>query len=240
MELTPEGKVLYDRCKDILNRTEQLENIMKDFGKERLRLRLGVPPMIGSLILPNIYKDFCPLNPDISLEIIEGRRNELLDKLKDNHLDMVFLLQNNQLDAKFVSKKITELEIVCCASKDNPVSKYKSVTPASLKCVPLVLFENSFFQTELIKKWFQKDRITPDILMQTKQLSTMLSMILSNRAAGFMFRDLTQTHKNLVAIPTEPQTYVSTSIVWNKDSYHLSCMEKFINYLNKRNPFDIK
>lgn len=45
MELTKEGKILFEMCKDILVRTDQLENIMKDLGNERSRLRLGVPPM---------------------------------------------------------------------------------------------------------------------------------------------------------------------------------------------------
>ncbi|MBQ8758962.1 MAG: LysR family transcriptional regulator, partial [Clostridia bacterium] len=92
MELTTEGKRLLEMCKDILSRTEQLENIMKDLGNERTKLRLGVPPMIGSLILPYIYRDFCSLHPDITLEIVEDGRNNLLDKLSENYLDMIFLL----------------------------------------------------------------------------------------------------------------------------------------------------
>lgn len=237
MELTKEGKVLFEMCGDILSRTEQIENIMKDMGNERTRLRLGVPPMIGSLILPYIYRDFCKMHPDVTLEIFEGGRNELLDKLSENYLDMIFLIHNNLLDANFSSTKVSKLEIVCCASKDNEIANRKSVTPNLLENTPLVLFENSFFQTEEIKKWFARERIVPNIIMQTKQLSTMLSMISGNVAAGFTFRQLAETNNNFIAIPTEKPLYVDASLVWKKNSYHFGCMEKFKKYVDDKNPF---
>ena len=239
MELTTEGKRLFEMCKDILSRTEQLEDIMKDLGNERNKLRLGVPPMIGSIILPYIYRDFCRLHPDITLEIIEDGRSSLLDKLSENYLDMIFLLHNNSLDEKFSSTKIARLEIVCCASKDNVIAKYKSVTPHLLKNTPLVLFENSFFQTEEIKKWFAYENITPNIILQTKQLSTMLTMISSNVAAGFTFRELTETNEDFIAIPTKNPMYADASLVWKKDSYYFSCMDKFRKYVDDKKLFQI-
>ncbi len=238
MKLTSEGKVLFEMCKEIIPRTEQMENIMKDLGNERKKLRLGVPPMTASLILPHIYRDFYKLYPDITLEIVEDGRNGLLDKLSENYLDMVFLLDNNSLDTKFMSTKVAELEIVCCASKDNKIAKYKSVTPNLLKNTPLVLFENTFFQTGKIKKWFTAEKITPNIILQTKQLSTMLTMISSNTAAGFTFRELTKTNETFVAIPTELPMYADVNLVWKKDSYYFGTMEKFRKYINKKNPFE--
>lgn len=238
MELTKEGKMLFEMCRDILVRTEQLENIMKDLGNERSRLRLGVPPMIGSLILPYIYCEFCQFHPDVTLEIVEGGRSELLDKLSEKYLDMVFLLQNKPLDVKYESTKLAQLEIVCCASKDNEISKLQFVSPANLEKMPLVLFENSFFQTEEIKKWFACEKINPNIIMQTNQLSTMLTMISKNVAVGFTFKELTEANQNFVAISTKSPIYVDASLVWQKDSYKFSSMEKFKKYIKENNPFE--
>lgn len=239
MALTAEGMRLFEMCKDILSRTTQLENIMKDLGNERNILRLGVPPMIGSIILPYIYRDFCELHPNISLEIIEDGRSSLVDKLTKNYLDMIFLVHNNPLDEKFASTKVANFEIVCCASKDNEITKHKSVTPQLLKNTPLVLFENSFYQTDEIKKWFAREKITPNIILQTKQLSTMLTMISNNVAAGFTFRELTKTNDAFIAIPTKNPICVDASLVWKKDSYYLGCMDKFRKYIDNKNPFKV-
>ena len=235
MQLTPEGKVLFESCKELLSHAEQVENIMKDFGNQRNKLRLGIPPMIGSLIVPKIYRDFFKLYPDIKLEIIEAGRSELLYNLSENLLDMVFLLQNNQLSTNFSSCVINRMEIVCCASKENPMTKYKTVTPQILENVPLVLFENSFFQTEKIKKWFDSEKIKPNIIMQTKQLSTMLSMISKNVAVGFVFKEIAQTNKYFVPLPCKTPMYADMSLVWNKNSYNFNSMEKFKNYIKENN-----
>ena len=54
MVLTPEGTELLKHCERLLSHADQVERIMSDFGKRRNVLRLGVPPMIGSLFLPKI------------------------------------------------------------------------------------------------------------------------------------------------------------------------------------------
>ena len=239
VSVTPEGQVLYNLSKDVLTRTEQAENIMKELGTGRKKLRLGVPPMIGSLILPHIYGDFLPLNRDIELEIVEGGRQDLVQKLSKDYLDMVFLSHDAPIDSSFATHLVTRLEIACCTSKDNPIATYNSVTPSMLQSTPLVLFENSFFQTSKIKEWLEMAQITPNIILQTTQLSTMLSMISSNLAVGFMFRGLIDTNPALALIPTAVPMYANISLVWKKDVYFFNSMEKFKNYVSKTNLFTL-
>lgn len=238
MVLTPEGESLLKMSTDLLGRAEQIENVMNDLGKKRKALRLGVPPMIGSLVLPHIYGQFLKSNPDIEIEITEGGRQELMQKLDDDFLDMVFLPHNRPIDQTFCSQHVTKLEIVCCVSKESPVSSLKKVSTSDLKDKPLVLFKNSFFQTEEIKKWFSIDGIIPDILMQTEQLSTVQSVISNNIASGFMFRQLIDSDSGFVSVPLEKPMYADVSLVWKKDSYVFNSMKKFKEYMHNKNPFE--
>ena len=239
MELTEEGKALFEMCGDILTRADRLERVMKDMGNAQSRLRLGVPPMLGSLVLPYLYREFCDAHPNITLEILEGGRDELIEKLSDHALDMIFLVHNNALDAKFGSAKVACLEIVCCASQENEIASLQTATPQRLQETPLVLFENSFFQAEAIKKWFARERITPNIILQTEQLSTMLTLIANNAAVGFAFRQLTETNPAFRAIQIEPPMFADVSLVWNKNSYRFECMETFKKYFREKKPFDL-
>ena len=235
---TTEGEILFKMCGDLLGRAEQVENIMSDLGKERRVLRLGVPPMIGSLVLPYIYRDFSATYPDIKLEITEAGRKELVQKLSEDYLDMLLLPHNRQPEAEFASQQAARFEIVCCASKEHLISDYSTVSAKALDGVPLILFKNSFFQTEEIKKWFAHAGIKPDILLQTEQLSTMQSIITHNIAVGFMFRKLIEGNTELSAIPLEHPMYVDVSLVWKKDTYFFYSMKKFREYIQRNNPFD--
>lgn len=231
MKLTDEGKILFNSCKELLNQAEQLENTMKALGNRRHKLRVGIPPMIGSIILPKIHRDFCKLHPEIELEITEAGRSDLLHMLSGNFLDTVFLLKNNPLDSSFSSTSIGTMEIVCCASKDHAIADYKAVTPEILKDIPLILFENSFFQTEKIKHWFSVAKTEPNIIMQTNQLSTLIAMISQNVAVGFAFREIAQTNKNLVTIPCHTPMSAEICLVWNKNAYNFNSLEMFKNYI---------
>ena len=67
----------------------------------------------------------------------------------------------------------------------------------------------------------------------------MLTMISSNVAAGFTFRELTEANEAFIAIPTKNPMYADASLVWKKDSYNFGCMEKFRKYIDDKNPFRI-
>lgn len=238
VSLTPEGEVLYKLSEDILSRTEQAEKLMEDLGNGRKTLRLGVPPMIGSLILPIIYRSFVPRNPDISLEITEGGQQELLDKLEKDYLDAALLPHTSPFDGKFSACDVDRLEIVCCTAKENPIAKKRTVIPADFDRIPLVLFKDSFFQTQKIRQWFSEDGIQPNILLQTEQLSTMLTMIENRAAVGFMFRHLAQSNPELAFIPTETPMFIQVSLVWRKGSHDYKGLQKFRSYVEGENPFE--
>ena len=237
MQLTEEGECLQGMAKDLLEKAERIENVMKDMGMARKKLRLGVPPMISSLILPCVYRDFLKDNPDLNLEVIEGGRHELLKKLDEDSLDMVFLPHNQSFGNKLSVIKAAKLEITCCTSKEAPLTFKDGMTPEELKDIPIVLFEDGFFQAQEIKRWFSASGVTPNILFQTGQLSTMLSAISNKIAIGFMFRDIIEKNTELKAVSLAEPLYIDVSLVWRKDAYSFSGMRKFREYMHDSNPF---
>lgn len=236
--LTPEGEVFYKLSEDIVSRTEQAEKLMEDLGNGRKTLRLGVPPMIGSLILPAIYGDFLSANPELAIEITEGGQQELLSQLDKDYLDAAILPHTAPFDGKFSSCEVDRLEIVCCTAKDNPISRKQSVVPADFSQVPLVLFKDSFFQTRKIRQWFSEGDVQPEILLQTEQLSTMLTLIESRTAVGFLFRNLAQSNPRLAFIPTETPMFIQVSLVWRKGGHEYRGLRKFRAYMEGQNPFE--
>ena len=156
MMLTREGEILFNMSKNLLLEAEKTERIMYELGKKKSVLRLGIPPMIGSVMFPEIYRSFKENLPEVSLEITEGGRFELLKKLEDDSLDMAFLPHDMVLGTSLSHLKVKDFEIMFCTKKDSPLSKLKSVTAEDLLKTPLVLFSDGYFQTEEIKKWFEK------------------------------------------------------------------------------------
>lgn len=229
MGLTEEGMKLQKLAESLLAHAEEVQRQMTDLGEKRKVLRLGVPPMIGSLILTRIYDEFAVNNPDVSLEISEAGRQELMEMLSENRVDMVFLPHNAPFDSTLSTLTIAPFEIVC-AVKKGTTQNLTTVTAKDLQSKPLVLFKNSFFQTVEIKKWFKKAGIEPKILLQTDQLSTLQNIITSGVAVGFMFRELIEDNDNIQAISLTDPIPVKVSLVWKANVPIFTSMKKLINY----------
>ena len=138
----------------------------------------------------------------------------------------------------FFEKNLSKLEIVCCMSENNKLSRKKCLTQHELKDIPLVLFNDSFFQTEQIKSWFKAKNITPQIMMQTGQLSTIQTLVSNNIAVGFMFKEIIKSNTDIIYLPTSEPMYADISLVWKKDAYMLACMKEFINFMSKLDIFN--
>ena len=58
MFLTPEGTKLYNSTKELLTKYAEVERVMLELGGDTRRLRLGIPPMLSSIIFADIYREF--------------------------------------------------------------------------------------------------------------------------------------------------------------------------------------
>lgn len=230
MGITKEGEELKKVANELLINAQEVQKIMTDLGKKKKTLNLGVPPMIGSLILPIIYRDYVKNHTNLELIITEDGTSEIIKLLNDDQLDMVIIPHNDKIESKFNSVEVAQFEIVCCAHKNNAICKKKTVIPKDLQDKNLVLFKNSFFQTEQIKKWFTQDNVDPKILLQTDQLSTLIKIIENDQSIGFVFKKLILGKTNLVAIPLKNKMNIKVSLVWKKNK-QFKTMKTFADYV---------
>jgi DNA-binding transcriptional LysR family regulator len=187
--------------------------------------------MIGSLLITGIYDEFVANNPDIQLEICEAGRQELMNMLSENRLDLVFLPHNTPFDSNFKTQKVAPFEIVCCVKKGANNINTNRVEPQDLKGKPLVLFKDNFFQTNEIKKWFARAGVEPQILLQTDQLSTLQKIIVGGVAVGFMFKELIASNDEIEAISLSEPIPVRVSLVWKANVPVFTAMKRFMDYI---------
>jgi len=231
MALTEEGEVLYRLSSSLLDHADQVKRTMLDLGNGKKVLRLGVPPMIGSIMLPKIYGDFLPKNPNVELQITESGRRELINLIQADRLDMAIIPHDGEIESEFESVSVMDFEIVCCARQDSQLVRKTKITPNDLKDKNVVLFKNSFFQTEQIKRWFARYGVEPKILLQTDQLSTLTNIITHGEAVGFMFRQLIEEKSELALISMKEPMNVKVSLIWKRNTNVFKTMKSFATYV---------
>lgn len=227
LTLTHEGQSLFEQAEDLLKHAEKIERQMLNAGHNRKTLRIGVPPMIGSLILPQVFSRFSD-DAGIHLEITEAGHNKLVSELKNTTLDLAFLPHDGPVAPELGSAPIQMLETVFVTSENNPLAARSSVSFPELRDNRLILFQSGFFQNTMITRSFRELGIDPNILTESSQLSTVISVIRSGIADGFLFRNVAEAYSGIVPISLDPRLQVQISACWNRSSYMNTDMLRFI------------
>lgn len=229
--LTEEGRIMSELAEKLLLQTDDTIRTMRELGSNNKILRLGVPPMIGSLVLPILYGEHFKLYPQLKVRIVEDDSSGLKRLLAENQIDMAFLPHTHPFGGDLCAQSLTELQNVCCVHKAHRFASQKSIRLEELRDEPLVLFKNSFFQTERIMNNFSKLSITPNVLLDTAQLPIVQNMIARKMAVGFMFEFLTKATPDLVGVPLDPPMTTQVSLVWKKSSYISGDMRNLIEFI---------
>ena len=212
---TSQGEIFYRHAQSLLTHAESFTRTMAGLSRQE-EVRLGVPPMIGSLILPALYGSYQACQQNCALKIVEGGRGTLMDMLENHQIELALLPHNGRL-ARFETESIGMMETMCCVSGAHPLRKKRSLEIQELAGEPLVLFSDSFFQTEQILERFRGAGLEPNVLLQSNQLSTISQMVARNIAVGFIFDSVAESVPDVVPIPLSPKMNFHVSLAWDPD-----------------------
>lgn len=230
LTLTMEGATLLGFANDLLQTADNTIKTMTNLSETKV-LNLGVPPMLSSLILPILFGEFFKVFPHFKINIIEDDRSGLLRLLEENKINMAFLPHDKPFDCTLNAQLLIELDNICCVNKQHHLSQKKSIGIEDLKNEPIILFKNSFFQTERILKLFREQGLIPNILLDTVQVSTVQNIVSEGLAVGFIFEFLLKTTPEIVGIPLDPPMRTQVSLVWKKGEYLSHNMNHLIKFI---------
>lgn len=235
-ELTDEGKAFFALAEKLSEHIEQVENIMTDMANKHHTIRLGIPPMAGSILLPTMLSHFSSKYPEINTSYVEDGGNALFRKMKENLLDIILVPENIvQITNEYNCVTVAKFEDVCCVSKEHPLAKNKTISTEELLKYPMVVFSETFYHHDDILNLFEEKDTKPNICYRTTQLSIMEQLIVKNNAIGFLFKERADQVSEIVSISFEPRRYTNIALVWKKEKYIPSDMKKLIHFFTECN-----
>lgn len=231
--VTQEGKYFYERAMNLLEQANELNQMMCDMGNQRKRINLGIPPMIGTFLFPKMYKEFKKDYPEIMLNSREGGSRMLIEMLDDSVLDFAILPINQLSEDTYNILKLTETQTVFCVSRNHPLSEQKTVSIEQIKDEPLIMFNDGFYQNQVIKERFEREGYKPNILHYSSQFYTIKEFISDNIMAGFMFQDIAETVQEIRGISLESPIYIQIGLVWKRNQHMFYDATRFLNFTRK-------
>ena len=191
IKATPQGEVLYEYAKKIINLTQLAEIAIKSIGAEmKGQLRVGTLNSIGLHLMSPIVGRLMRHNPDLMLKIDYAKGEELVKSFKKGAYDVVILpdvrtefgLELENTEAKFLQKE--EMWLVG-SGKDEKIPQ--QITSADLTQLPLVNFVEEFpnFINELHEK-MQAAKLSETSIFESANVGTLKRVIEAGLGWGFL------------------------------------------------------
>lgn len=172
MELTPEGRRLYECAKGIVAELDGLEEMFHfgDTQKKKI-IRFSTIDSVTNSILPAAIKAFLATNPDVQLiPSIEASGVAVRDLLKGS-TDLALVTLGNMPRTVGTEELFNERMIFIGATE------YRDLSKIRITKLPFILFPKTSITRALIDDVFAKLKIAPSILFESMKVSAIVSFV---------------------------------------------------------------
>ena len=230
--LTEEGEFFYEKAKWILESVRIFEQDLKNFVENKTTIRIGVPPMIGSFLFPKIYNQYVLEHLGAKFEIWEDGSLNIRKKIMNKTLDLGFSILNQSENEQYNREVILETELLFCVSQHNHLARLPYVTIEDIKDEPIVLMQEGFFQTRLIKQMFDELGTEPNIVIVSSQISVLRNFVKMNSGGAFLIKELLDSEdQSIIGIPFQEPLRLNIGLLWQKEvDLHGGALE-FVRYM---------
>lgn len=203
VELTEEGKSLYEYIKDSIETMSNAENIFSKYiNLEKGKIRIGGGnSLIASLIFEPLLK-FIKKYPDIDISISSGITDSLMQKLANGELDIVVL------NLPYKNKKYSNVEIIplkkssyCFFAsrqyiKEHPIKEFKE-----LENHTLILPKSPSSKKKILDEYCKQENLLLNANYEVSSSSIMKRLVLNNIGIGFTnTENIKETSDNIKVI----------------------------------------
>ncbi len=179
---TQKGLVLTFEGKEYVRAAIRIQKLYRDMEIEigyinsnlKGRLRIGITPYLGTMILPAILPIFNSQFPNINVELLEGNSTQLENMIMTGKIDMAIMHQpiaTKNIALEFITKD----EFILAISKNNPLIKSDKpnlATKEMLETLPMIMISLDQRIGQIANNTLQILNINPNVVYTTKNFDT--------------------------------------------------------------------
>ncbi|MDK2824155.1 MAG: hypothetical protein PWQ67_475 [Clostridia bacterium] len=231
IQLTDEGKIFYKRIKKILQDLDEAVFEIRDLSNlNKGSIKLGLPPMIGAYLFPNIFTHFKEAYPQLDLQVSEEGSIATHILIEKGELDLgIIIIPKDTKDLNILP--ITEEKIMLCLAPKHKLSNEKVVSFNQLKDEKFILLKKDSYHRQAIINQCEKYGYSPQVIFSSSRIETIKALVASGAGISFLMNMVTQNSKNFVSIPLKEEIKITIGLAWKRDKYLSKASQAFINYI---------
>ncbi|RID81478.1 LysR family transcriptional regulator [Peribacillus asahii] len=237
LRLTDAGQIVYQQGQKALAALSELDVLLEELMDVTAgTIRIGIPPLIGTLFFPDIARRFNQKYPKVSLELTELGAKLIGQLVEDGQVDLgIIVMPANE--KKFNIHPFIQDEFVLYLYEDHPLAHKQSISLSELRDERFILFSKDFTLHDHVIQACENHGFTPTISYQSSQWDLIVGLVSSKLGIALLPRSIyeKQTNSNVKIIPIEENSTLlwKLGIITKKGAYHSFALKELLKMLGE-------
>lgn len=236
--LTDAGKLVYEQAKKIIGATNELYVLLEDLMDHPTgEIKIGIPPLIGTLFFPQIAKEFTKTYPDVSLHLIEFGAKKIEQLIMDSDIDVgiaVLPVNTKNFDVLPILKE----EFMVFTSIEHPLAEKEIIDLTELAHENFVLFTPEFSLHNLIIEKCKSANFYPNIVYESSQWDLITELVHADLGITLFPRTIYEkmNQNEIKAIPMKHPFLWELGVITKKNQYLSFALRSLLDYVKEAFP----
>lgn len=216
VELTPDGEKIYPHIRQSLRQYRGLIDTVNEInGLQSGTVKIGAITSVSCYWLPDLFKEFKELYPQINFVLSQGDYGTIIDWLKTDQID--FAIMTAEYGEGLNKTIIHNTNMNAFISVDHPYANADAVPIEALADDPFILVEGGGYSEPL--EAFKRAGLKPDVRYKIQDDYTIMAMVEAGLGVSILSELVyRRTDFNVISKPVEPNVTRPVAIVYkNKD-----------------------
>lgn len=234
--LTPEGEVLYDYSKQILQSYDSLQSQLQGIKDVFVgNIRVSTVYSIGLHELPACITQFMKDYPQVNVRVEYRRADEVYEDVLGNRADLGLVAYPTR-DSKLETVPLRKDSLVLVCNPQHSFAKQKSVKLQQLDGQKFVNFEKDIPTRKALDKIFKEQRISVENVAEFDNVETVKGAVEVDYGVAIVPEATVRqeiANKSLVAIKLDGNYQRELGAIYKKGKVLSPALKKFIELLKK-------
>lgn len=232
LKLTSEGEIFLKYAEKTVNLINESKAAISSKDIPKGMLKIGIVESLCTIILPELLESYKIQYPKVEIIIKLGTCSTLRNMLKDNKVDLIFILGETVEDSDLVSYISYNEPMALLASSTNHLSNKNDLTLEDISSEPLILTEKGCNYRTVFESLFYEKNIKPHLSLEIGSIETIKNFIIRNLGITFL-PEMTAKKEliegKLVTLNfSECQFNMSTQVLYHKNKWVTPAMNSFM------------
>lgn len=232
--LTDAGQLVYAQANKIIGATNELTTLLDDLiHVPSGEIKIGIPPLIGTLFFPVIAEKYARVHPDVSLQLVEHGAKRIEFLVEDGQIDLGIVVLPVDRDAFNILPFINE-EFMLFTSNAHRLAEEKIVYLESLKHENFILFNREFSLHGLIIQQCEKEAgFYPNIAYESSQWDLITELVIAQLGITLFPKSIySKMDKQAIQmIPLQSPPMWKLGVITKKDRYLSFAVRSLLQFL---------